>query len=259
MIPLVLISCFQAKLIYFPRPYEPGATVEWQKDTGGKAIDFQTSQGKQRAFLQGNIRNPRNLWIVCGGNGTIALDWSNWLEEHGPDEDAWLLVDFPGYGDCSGTPSPEAIRESFAAVVPLAMKETAIPDHTRLRFFGHSLGAAACLIASKEFSVQRGVLISPFTTTMDMARHMTGLPVGWVVWHRFNNKSRLADLAKRGPGKVVIVHGANDEAIPIWMSRKLKQKQSNIVELIEIPGGKHNTIQDTNPEIIEKALIEIGK
>src|SRR5688500_7997844 len=96
-IPLGLLASCQSKLIYFPRPYGPGATAEWQSVTAGKRIDFTTTQGRQRAHLQGDLTNPRNLWIVCGGNGTVALDWSEWIAEHAPREDAYLLVDFPGY------------------------------------------------------------------------------------------------------------------------------------------------------------------
>lgn len=73
-IPLAVIAGFQSKPIYFPRPYAPGTTASWQTRTAGKPVDFKTSQGKQRGFLQGNLTSPRNLWIVCGGNGTVALD-----------------------------------------------------------------------------------------------------------------------------------------------------------------------------------------
>src|SRR6478735_4108624 len=194
-IPLGLLASCQSKLIYFPRPYGPGTTAEWQRATAGKPIDFTTSQGKQRAFLQGDLTNPRNLWIVCGGNGTVALDWSEWITEHAPKEDAYLLVDFPGYGDCEGAPSPGRIRESLKAGVPLALHEigwTGVTDSSRLRFFGHSLGSAACLIAATEFRIQRGVMIAPFSSTMAMSRHMTGLPLGFLVWHRFDNAARLA-------------------------------------------------------------------
>ena len=122
VIPLVVLAGFQSKLIYFPRPYAAGTTAEWAQRTSGKRIDFKTSQGNQRAFLQGNLTTPRNLWLVCGGNGTLALDWAEWLEEYAPKEDAWLLVDFPGYGDCEGAPTPGRIRESLMKGVPLALQ-----------------------------------------------------------------------------------------------------------------------------------------
>jgi len=259
---LGLITGCQSKLIYFPRPYGPGTTARWEQETRGKTIDFTTSQGKQRAFLQGDLKSPENLWIVCGGNGTVALDWSDWLKVHGPPHDAWLLVDFPGYGDCQGSPSPARIRENLKAAVPLACEKIGWPenpDPKRLRFFGHSLGGAACLLAASEFGIQRGVLIAPFTSTMDMSRKVTGLPIGFLVWHRFDNSSRLAELTARGPGRVVILHGTDDEVIPVSMSRTLAAEQKNIVTLREIPGGRHNTIQERNADDVANALKEISE
>lgn len=261
LVPLLVLASCQSKLIYFPRPYGPGTVNEWQALTHGKVIDFKTSQGRQHAFLQGNLKSPRKLWIFCGGNGTVALDWSKWIEDNAPREDAWLLVDFPGYGDCEGAPTPGRIRENLSTSVPLACHQlgwAAGPDPDRLRFFGHSLGGAACLIGASEFKIQRGVLIAPFTSTMDMTRVVTGMPLGFLVWHRFDNSARLAELAMRGPGKVIIFHGIDDEVIPITMSRTLAGQQETIVRLREIPGGRHNTIQENQADEVAAALREIG-
>lgn len=257
LVPLGMIVGCQSKLIYFPRPYPAGTVSAWSQGTSGKIIDYRTSQGAQRAFLQGNLKSPRNLWIVCGGNGTVALDWSEWIMAHAPAEDAWLLVDFPGYGDSEGAATPGRIRESLGKCVPLAMAETRL-ETERLRFFGHSLGSAACLIAATEFKIQRGVLISPFTSTMDMSRAMTGLPLGFMVWHRFDNAARLAELASRGPGEVIILHGSDDEVIPVAMGRSLAAGQKETVRLREIPGGRHNTIQETHAAEVAEALRECG-
>lgn len=261
-IPVWLVAGCQSKLIYFPRPYAAGVTKEWSAKTQGKRIDFTTSQGHQRAFLQGNLKTPRNLWIVCGGNGTVALDWSEWIEKNAPREDAWLLVDFPGYGDCEGEPSPRRIRESLRAAVPLAARAlgwSSSPNPARLRFFGHSLGGAACMIAATEFGIQRGVLLSPFTSTMDMTREVTGLPLGFLVTHRFDNEARLAELVARGSGEVIILHGTDDEVIPVEMSRRLAAGRKETIRLVEIPGARHNDITERNPEQVIGALMETGR
>jgi len=261
VVPLSLLLGCQSDLIYFPRSYGNGTVRNWEASTDGKRIDYQTSQGRQRAFLQGNLKSPRYLWIVCGGNGTLALDWAEWLETNAPAEDAWLLVDFPGYGDCEGSPSPGRIREGMKAVVPLASQELGwgkAPDAGKLRFFGHSLGSAACLIAAEEWKIQRGVLIAPFTSTMEMAEEVTGVPLGILVWHRFDNRTQLKELAGRGSGKVIVFHGTDDEVIPVGMSRTLAAERKDIVELREIDGGRHNTIQAEHAEAVAAALREAG-
>jgi pimeloyl-ACP methyl ester carboxylesterase len=256
----VVPSC-QSRIIYYPRPYPPTATTQWKTDTGGKFIDFKTSQGNQRAFLQGNLLQPRNIWIVCGGNGSLALDWSEWLQTHGPAGDAWLLVDFPGYGDCQGKASPATLRETFQTVIPRAWSalgwKTPV-DPGRLRFFGHSLGAASCLIAASEMNIRKGVLLAPFTSTMEMADATTGLPLGCLVVHRFDNQARLNEIASRGTGHVTIIHGTEDEVIPVSMGRKLAQSNPDFTDIREVPRGRHNDIPETHPDVIARALRDIG-
>lgn len=255
--PLGLVTSCQSGMIYFPRNYPAGTTDRWMSLTHGRTVDFTTSQGRQRAFLQGRLDRPRNLWIVCGGNATVALDWSDWLATHAPPEDAYLLFDLPGYGDCEGKPNPARIRESLRAVVPAAMKDVGIDGQSdRLRIFGHSLGASVTLIAASEFGIQRGVLMSPFTSTMDMAREITGLPIGFLVWHRFDNMARLDELEARGPGKVIVVHGLDDEVIPVGMGRKLAITHAAACSFAGIENGRHNTIPESHPEVLAGALRE---
>lgn len=254
------VPACQSGMIYFPRPYPPDTEQRWSGLTHGRALDFTTSQGRQRAFLQGELDEPRNLWVVCGGNGTVALDWSDWLMEHAPRQDAYLLFDMPGYGGCEGKPNPARISESLKTVVPMAAAELSLADEPeRLRFFGHSLGAAVVMTAASEFGIQRGVILSPFTSTMEMAHEITGLPVGFLVWHRFDNMARLDELEGRGAGEVVIIHGADDEVIPSTMGRKLADAHPDTCRFIEVPGARHNTIPESDPEVLAKALEAAGR
>jgi pimeloyl-ACP methyl ester carboxylesterase len=262
VIPLGLFTGCQSSMIYFPRTYPTGVPAKWAADTHGKALDYTTGQGRQRAWLLGKRSNPAHLWVVCGGNATLALEWSPWLRAHAPGDDAWLLVDFPGYGECQGRASPGRIRESFRQVLPLAAAELgwSLPaDSDKLRFFGHSLGAAAVLIAASDHQIRRGVLLAPFTSTMDMARRVTGLPVGFLVWHRFDNRARLAELAAAGPARVIILHGSDDEVIPVAMGRELAAGQPGIASCRVIEGASHNTVQEVAREKLVEALREAAE
>ncbi len=251
-----LTGC-QSRLIYFPRAYGPDQASRWKRVLGNRVIDYQTSEGKQRAFLLSHSAKPERLWIVCGGNGTVALDWSDWLREHGPHQDVWLLVDMPGYGSCEGSPSPRTIRHNLQAVVPATLESlhwSAADAHERLRFFGHSLGAAVCLMAAKEYDIRKGVLLAPFTSTMDMTRVLLGVPAGFLLRHRFDNEARLREISARGNGQVFIFHGVRDEVIPVRMSRQMAGEFPALVHLTEIPGGRHNTLQEIAVPEIVKAL-----
>jgi pimeloyl-ACP methyl ester carboxylesterase len=175
-------------------------------------------------------------------------------------------VDIPGYGACSGEPSPHTIRNSLRAVVPAGMESLgwSLPaDQERLRFFGHSLGAAVCLEGAKEFDIRRGVLLAPFTSTMEMTKAMFGVNLGFIVWHRFDNLDRLKEMEKKGDATVSIFHGSDDESLPVWMSRKLAKEVPSVVNYTEVPKGRHNTLQEMVPEEIraamDKAREQVGK
>jgi pimeloyl-ACP methyl ester carboxylesterase len=254
---LALLTGCQSKLIYFPRPYGPDHVSQWDAEPGTTVIKYSTTEGKQQAYLLSPAPKPERLWLVVGGNGTLALDWSDWLREHGPKQDAWLLIDIPGYGACEGKPRPATIRRNLKAVMPAAMEslQWSLPaDHGKLRFFGHSLGSAVCLMAAEEYDLRRGVLLTPFTSSMEMTKAMFGVDLGFLVWHRFDNRDRLKELAKRGGAEVFIFHGSDDEAIPVTMSRDLAKEFPGIVRYIEIPGGRHNTLQDIAPQAIQSAM-----
>ncbi|HEY1123380.1 MAG TPA: alpha/beta hydrolase [Haloferula sp.] len=256
----LLTSC-QSKLIYFPRPYGPTDVSDWDQEPGTTVVNYSTTEGKQQAYLLSPTPKPERLWLVVGGNGTLALDWSDWLRQHGPQQDAWLLIDIPGYGACEGKPRPATIRRNLKAVVPAAMDSLhwSLPaDQPKLRFFGHSLGSAVCLMAADEYDIRRGVLLTPFTSSMRMTKAMLGVDLGFLVWHRFDNRARLKELEKRG-AEVFILHGDDDEAIPVTMSRDLAKEFSGIVRYTEIPGGRHNTLQDIAPGAIRAAMDEAHK
>lgn len=256
---LALLSSKQASLIYFPRPYAASEVSRWDNQPGTTVIPYQTSSGDQQAYLLSTSNNPQRLWFVCGGNGTIALEWSDWFRKNASPDDVYLFFDMPGYGACSGKPSPASIKASIKSVIPAAAHAlgwTLEPSDPRLRFFGHSLGAAVSLEAAREFDIRRGVILTPFTSTMDMAREMTGLPVAFLVKHRFDNTARLKEMAKHGNAEVFLIHGSNDEAIPVEMSRTLAREVPEVVRYTEIPKGMHNDLQDIASEVLIKAMFE---
>jgi len=120
---------------------------------------------------------------------------------------------------------------------------------------GHSIGAAVALVAADEFGMRRAVLVSPFTSTMDMAKVMTGLPVGWLVRHRFDNRVALRALGQRG-GRAWIVHGTVDEVIPVEMGRTLAREFPALVTIREVPDAGHNDIFLVAADAIAAAMAE---
>ncbi len=259
---IFLLSC-QSRLIYFPNPYR-AAHESLLRAAKGERVRFSTSQGSQTAFYipprASAAGLPQTVWLCFAGNGSLALNWLQVTDEW-DGRFAYLLVDYPSYGECAGTPNPATIRESAKA----AMEALARHLHTsqaelqpRLAVLGHSLGSAAALMAADDLDIRRGVLLSPFTTMTDMGRIVLGWPLCYLNRHRFNNLKTLGHVASRAGARFVIFHGAEDEVIPVRMGRELAAAHPQAVTFHEVPGGHHNDLLSLISPQIGRTMAEVA-
>ncbi len=222
----------QRRLMYFPRKY-PARFVEGLTARGLESVRFETSRGSQSAYYfpppsttSGKL--PGTIWVLFGGNGSLALDWLSVLPPDATRRAGLLLVDYSGYGECKGWPSRAGIRESLSALIPALAASWHVPVaeiEQRLSVAGHSLGAAVALEFAQLHPVRDIVLIAPFTSMKDMARRSFGWPLCEVLMDRYDNRAALEVLAARSPRPTLrIFHGADDLVIPAAMGRELAQR-----------------------------------
>ena len=214
----VLISLLQEKLIYMPRTYDGPHSKYYIKQKkqasktlvalGGNKITnlhYTLEDGTSHTayflappMLRRNFKQNSNsdkqiqdqsfhLWMAASGNAGLALDWldtsisfikrrSKSTLSHG-----FLLVDYPGYGANSGSPTPSSILESTNAALNklddyLIQKygDRLTPKY-KLSYVAHSIGCSAVLqhvvsvIQTQRTEIDRIVLVSPFTTMIEMA------------------------------------------------------------------------------------------
>src|SRR5207253_1899230 len=114
----------------------------------GEEISYTLPFGKQTAFYvpaRNNGQLPARLWIAFCGNGSLALDWTTILAGYPNSNDAFLLVDYPGYGKCQGYASIASMRVSSDAALNTLAKRLGFSGEeleSRLCTIGHSLGSA---------------------------------------------------------------------------------------------------------------------
>jgi len=243
---ICLLFFFQHKLIWLPRHY--GSDDEPPKTA--VALDYTTAEGKQCSFYIPPAANPsatpERLWVLFCGNGSLALDWANFVALAPDRHDGFLLFEYPGYGRCEGSATSANIKESSEqALAQLASYLQMHPAdlEPKLNVIGHSIGCASALEFATRHTVQRVILAAPFTSLRDMARRTIGWPLCWMLLHNFDNRARLAELAARPvPPRVTIFHGSDDTLIPLQMGKSLAAMFPKMITFHEVPQAGHNTI-----------------
>lgn len=250
LIPVVVATFLytqQHKMIYHPRPYLP---QELQGLSGNVVeLEFTTGSGRQSAFYmsrRGTGQLPDRLWIAFCGNASLALDWRYFVQDYPNASDAFLLIDYPGYGKSHGYATIESTRaaaEQALSALAKALRTDESQLEPRLNVIGHSLGAAVALDFATHHPVQRIVAFAPFTSLREEAATVFGGLLSRLVVENYDNRARLKELARRSPGvRVAVVHGTDDEIIPFRMGQTLAAEFPGMVHFFPVERGDHVSV-----------------
>ena len=235
----------QHSMLYHPRPYDESYATALPRD--GMELEFTTVAGKQVAFYlpRGNgQRLPKRIWIAFCGNGSLALDWTWLVTQDRQPGDAFLLIDYPGYGKSEGYATIATTRAvADNAVTELATRLGVLDEQveSRLNVIGHSWGTAVALDFATHHPVERIVLVSVFTTLREEAATMVGEMLSYLLMENYDNRAALRELMKQTPPpRIDIFHGTNDEVIPFRMGRELSEK--SLAKFHPIEGADHISV-----------------
>lgn len=142
-----------------------------------------------------------------------------------------LLVEYPGYGRSTGTPTQKSITAAFIAAYDMLAARHDV-DPSKIVFYGRSLGGGAVCALAAERPAAALILTSTFTGVRNMAARY--LVPGIMVRDPFDNLTVVRDFS----GPILIVHGRYDEIIPFHHGTTL-QKAARRARLLAYDCG-HN-------------------
>jgi pimeloyl-ACP methyl ester carboxylesterase len=206
----LLLFLFQ-RTILFPRFQIPAATQTETNLPGLEKMWLETTMGNVEAWYlppkSESKSRPAPAVIFAHGNGEIIDFWPKELAQLTTLGLGVLLVEYPGYGRSTGSPSQKSITEAFVAAYDRLVERGDV-DSSRIVFFGRSLGGGVvCALAAKRPSAAL-ILFSTFTSVRDFAIRF--LVPGFLVRDPFDSLQFLRSYA----GPVLVIHGRNDDVVP---------------------------------------------
>jgi len=260
---MTLASVFQAFGCHPKLLYTEMEIGSFRSKNSGVELFFKTRSGQQSAFYifpENNHRNlPEFLVIAYPGIGSRALDWKDIINHGRHPETGFLLIDYPGRGNCEGLMRPKFLPDStLGALTALKDYLNIEQDHhftSHLILLGHSFGCAAALQIAPRMNPDRIVLIAPFTTLRKALFKKVG-PLAWLNPDQMDNRQQLKELcAQPNPPLITIIHGTGDQSVPVEMGRELATQSEGCVVYYEIKGADHGDILKLSEELILKAIL----
>jgi uncharacterized protein len=231
---LLLLVMGQRRLIYLPSQAIPDPTTVLPQ---AEEVVLDTDDGLELgAWFVPASGDPVATVVVFNGNAGNRADRAELARKLGTRGLATLLVDYRGYGGNPGRPSERGLMsDGRAAVDFLGSRPEVDPD--RIVYFGESLGAGVAIGVALERAPAALVLRSPFVSLPEVASvHYPFLPASWMLWDRFPNLERIADLEN----PVLVVAGERDSIVPEEQSRRVYEAAPGPKRYLVIEGADHN-------------------
>ncbi|MGH8046589.1 MAG: alpha/beta hydrolase [Chthoniobacterales bacterium] len=204
-----------------------GRFVPWE-NSRGEIIGWKSTEG-----------DPAKTLLVCHGNGGFALE-SRYKDLNSDKACKLYLLEYPGYGTRSGTPSTQGFVD--AATDALDSLHMELPTR-KIWLVGESMGTGTvCAAAAARPNLIAGiVLVVPFDNLGSAAAaHVRWLPVRLLLRHHLDSDQNL----KKYHGPVAFVVAGNDGITPSRLGQRLYDSYAGPKRLWLFPKLGHGDRDD---------------
>lgn len=229
------MSILDQLFVYHPDSWQE---QDWKARSGLPLEDvwFQSSDGTKLFgwYVESAATSAVVLW--CHGNAGNIINRLENLRELYRLGLSVFLFDYRGYGRSHGSPSEEGLyQDAFGAYDYLTRTRMIRPE--RIVLFGRSLGAAVAAEVASHKPAAGLILESSFPSIEAVAKfHYGGVPVHWLLSAEFRLIDRLPQLSL----PKLIVHGDQDDIIPIELGRQVFEAAKPPKSFYVIKGADHN-------------------
>ncbi|HWU36427.1 MAG TPA: alpha/beta hydrolase [Candidatus Acidoferrum sp.] len=150
-----------------------------------------------------------------------------------------FIFDYRGYGRSAGHLSDLSEEATYhdAEGALACVRGRVDLAHTKLVYFGRSLGAAIAVEMARRHTPVGLILETPFTSIRDMTRVLLPFfPVGSLLRTKYDSLHKMQQI--RVP--LLVLHGDRDDVVPYELGRRLFEAANPPKTFYTIRGAHHN-------------------
>lgn len=232
---LVTISAWalQRRLMYFPDTTRVPPSAEGLPDVAERLIP--TPDGATIVAWYGRAAPGQPTLLYFHGNGGGLATRSERIRRYLVRGRGVLMMSYRGYSGGTGSPSERNNVADAGLAYDLLVREGVPPE--RIVVYGESLGSGVAVQLAARRKVGGVILDSPYTSIVELGvRSYPFLPVRWLMSDRYETLAHIG--AVHAP--LLIVHGEQDDIVPVDMSRALFAAASEPKLLVTYPDAGHS-------------------
>ena len=230
----MILEFSEKGIVFFPDTYLVGTPTDMgleYEDVWFEAADGVRLHGW---WVPAAAEAPVLVWFH-GNAGNISHRLENIQLLHDLVGVQVFIFDYREYGRSQGRISREG---SFldAAAAYRYVTQTRKVAAADVVLFGRSLGTALATDLAIKNPCRALILESAFTNSSDMAKMLAPFLFDWRPRVPYDNLGKITRVTV----PVLIIHGSDDEIIPVAMGRRLFAAANSPKDLYIIPGAHHN-------------------
>ncbi|MDN5000064.1 alpha/beta hydrolase [Bradyrhizobium sp. GCM10027634] len=195
-----------------------------------------TSDGEKVIVWHVPPKPGRAVVLYFHGNGDFLAGLAGRFKAITADGTGLVALSYRGYAGSSGAPSEDGLLRDGAAAYSFAAERY---DAQRIVVWGFSLGTGVAVAIASEHPIRKLILEAPYTSIADVAAaHFRFVPVRLLIRDPLHSDQRIARVAV----PLLVVHGAQDQTIPIAFGEKLFALAHDPKQFVRISAGGHDDL-----------------
>ena len=224
------------KFLYFPERI-PANEPPPSYCGDAEELSLDTEAGDRIHGLYWEPPRGRPVILFFHGNAQCVYEWALVREDFEATETGMLLIDYPGYGKSTGTPSEPGLYAAGKAAFSWLTDRV---GRERIFVLGKSLGGGVATEVCLGSEPAGLVLESTFRSIPSVAATLFPVLPAGVLLHseRYESIKKISDIHC----PVFVIHGSADQLIPVSEGRALYEAANDPKNLWIVEGAGHNNV-----------------